>query len=356
MGRQSKGKKVIIQLPCYNEAESLPVTLQGLPRSLAAIDKVEWLICDDGSIDDTADVAARHGVDHVVRLSGHQGLARAFTAALRASVEAGADIIINIDADNQYCADDIPTLIEPILRDEADIVIGARSIEKIAHFSLIKKLLQRLGSAAVRIASGTDVRDAPCGFRSYSREAAMRTRVFNNYTYTLETIIQAGQCGMRVLSVPVRTNPDLRPSRLIKSIWNYVSRSLVTILLIFVIYRPLQLFVPLASMFAVGGVLLALRYLYFIAIGAGAGHVQSVVASGLLITIAVIVLLIGVIAHLISANRRLLEDLDWKVQHLSNEVSSMTPGSKYEGQTADDRGILKQTTETKDIRPSDARS
>ena len=184
----------------------------------------------------------------------------------------------------------------------------------------------------------------------------MRTRVFNNYTYTLETIIQAGQCGMRVLSVPVRTNPDLRPSRLIKSIWNYVSRSLVTILLIFVIYRPLQLFVPLASMFAVGGVLLALRYLYFIAIGAGAGHVQSVVASGLLITIAVIVLLIGVIAHLISANRRLLEDLDWKVQHLSNEVSSMTPGSKYEGQTADDRGILKQTTETKDIRPSDARS
>ena len=312
--------KLIIQIPCFNEAETLGVTLAELPRELPGVDQVEWLIIDDGCTDDTVAVARQGGVDHVVHLNGHQGLARGFVAGLEAGIAAGADIIVNTDADNQYCAADIPALIEPVLNGEADIVVGARPINDIAHFSPLKKLLQRLGSAVVRIASNTDVRDAPSGFRAMSRQAAMRLHVFGDYTYTIETIIQAGQKGMRIVSVPIRTNGDLRPSRLIKSIPRYIARSVSTICRIFVTYRPLRLFLPLAMAIFLAGMLLGTRYLYLRLIGQGSGHIQSVILAGTLLGTGVFVFLIGVIADLISTNRKLLEQVDWKIKQLQEAV------------------------------------
>ncbi len=312
--------KLIIQIPCFNEAETLGITLAELPREMPGIDTVEWLIIDDGCTDATVDVALENGVDHIVRLNGHQGLARGFVAGLEAGLAAGADIIVNTDADNQYCAADIPALIAPVLRGEADIVVGARPISQTAHFSPAKKLLQKLGSAVVRIASNTDVRDAPSGFRAMSRQAAMRLHVFGDYTYTIETIIQAGQKGMRITSVPIRTNGDLRPSRLIKSIPRYVARSVSTICRIFVTYRPLRLFLPLAAAIFLAGLGLGARYLYLRFIGQGSGHIQSVILAGTLLGTGVFVFLIGVIADLISTNRKLLEQIDWKIKQLQEAV------------------------------------
>ncbi len=317
--------KLIIQIPCFNEAETLGIALAELPRDVPGVDTVEWLIIDDGCTDATVDVALQNGVDHIVRLNGHQGLARGFEAGLAACVAAGADVIVNTDADNQYCAADIPALIAPVLDGEADIVVGARPITEIAHFSPMKKLLQRLGSAVVRIASNTDVQDAPSGFRAMSREAAMRLHVFGDYTYTIETIIQAGQKGMRITSVPIRTNGDLRPSRLIKSIPRYVARSVSTICRIFVTYRPLRLFLPLAMAIFLAGMILGTRYLYFRLMGQGAGHVQSVILAGTLLGTGVFVFLIGVIADLISTNRKLLEQIDWKVKQLQEVVYEQRP-------------------------------
>ena len=315
--------KLIIQIPCRNEAETLGVTLADLPRQVAGVDEVEWLIVDDGCTDRTVEVALEGGVDHVVRLNGHQGLARGFIAGLEACVAAGADVIVNTDADNQYCAADIPALVAPVLDGEADIVIGARPIEQTAHFSPTKKLLQKLGSAVVRLASNTDVRDAPSGFRAISREAAMRMHVFGDYTYTIETIIQAGQKGMRIVSVPVRTNGDLRPSRLIKSVPRYVIRSVSTICRIFVTYRPLRFILPLACAIFLAGFALGLRYLYLQFIGQGAGHIQSVVLAGTLLGTGTFVFLIGVIADLISTNRKLLEQIDWKIKQLQESVRDL---------------------------------
>ena len=312
--------KLIIQIPCYNEAETLAITLDALPRSVPGIDSIEWLVVDDGCTDGTADVARAHGVDHIVRLNGHQGLAKGFIAGLEACVAAGADIIVNTDADNQYCADDIPALIQPVLDGHADIVVGARPIREIAHFSAAKKLLQRLGSFIVRLASNTDVQDAPSGFRAMSRDAAMRLHVFGEYTYTIETIIQAGQKGMRICSVPVRTNDDLRPSRLIKSLPRYIARSVSTISRIFVTYRPLRLFLPLAGAILLAGFALGLRYLHLIYIGQGEGHVQSVILAAALLGIGTFVFLIGVVADLISTNRKLLEHIDWKLKQLHETV------------------------------------
>ena len=315
--------KLIIQIPCRNEAETLGVTLADLPREVPGVDQVEWLIIDDGCTDRTVDVALEGGVDHVVRLNGHQGLARGFVAGLEACVAAGADIVVNTDADNQYCAADIPALIAPVLNGEADIVVGARPIEQTAHFSPTKKLLQKLGSAVVRIASNTDVRDAPSGFRAMSRSAAMRLHVFGDYTYTIETIIQAGQKGMRIASVPIRTNGDLRPSRLIKSIPRYIARSVTTICRIFVTYRPLRLFLPLAMAIFLAGMVLGTRYLYLRLLGQGTGHVQSVILAGTLLGTGVFVFLIGVIADLISTNRKLLEQIDWKIKQLQESVRDL---------------------------------
>lgn len=320
--------KLIIQIPCYNEENTLGVTLAELPRQVPGVDTVEWLIINDGSVDRTVDVAKEWGVDHVVSFDHNQGLARGFMAGLDACLKAGADIIVNTDADNQYCAADIPKLIEPILHGEAEIVVGERPIMQIQHFSPVKKLLQRLGSWAVRVASNTRVADAPSGFRAISRNAAMQLNVFNEYTYTLETIIQAGQKGMAVASVPIRTNGYLRPSRLVKSIASYVQRSLFTILRIFVTYRPLSFFTILGAIPFSLGFLLSVRWIWLFLTTfeqTGRSHVPSLIFSAILILVGVQCWIFGLIADLMSANRKLLEDIQLRLrkaeidQHMSRE-------------------------------------
>ena len=303
------GPSLIIQIPCFNEASTLGITLTSLPRSGPGFARVEWMIIDDGSTDDTIAVAQAAGVDHIVRLGRNQGLARAFAAGVEAALRAGADVIVNTDADNQYRAEDIPKLTAPILAGEADLVIGARPIIDTPHFSRTKKALQLVGSMVVRMASRTQVVDAPSGFRALSRTAAERLHVHGAYTYTLETIIAAGQSRMAVASVPIRTNPDLRPSRLIKSVRGYVLRSAITILRSFATYKPLRFFCGIGVLLFAGGFALGVRYLYFAALGEGDGHVQSVILSALLIGMGVFTGMIGIVADLIAVNRRLLEKL-----------------------------------------------
>ena len=309
MKRKAKPLKLIIQIPCYNEAATLAITLAELPRHVPGFDTVEWLIIDDGSVDDTIAVAKANGVDHVARHSRNQGLARAFMTGLEASLAAGADVIVNTDADNQYNPGDIPALVEPILSGKAEIVIGARPISMIEHFSPVKKALQRLGSWVVRVASGTEVPDAPSGFRAWSRAAAQRMMVFNNYTYTLETIIQAGQKNMAVTSVPVKVNGDLRPSRLVKSIPSYIKRSIITIIRIFIIYRPFRFFASIGLILFLAGLLLGLRFLYYYLAGEGSGHVQSLILTSVLLSMGFQTILIAFVADLLAANRKLLEDI-----------------------------------------------
>ena len=313
---------LIIQIPCLNEASTLGLTLAGLPRAVLGVDKVETLIIDDGSTDNTVDIARAHGVHHVIRLPRHQGLAKAFTAGLEASLKAGADIIVNLDADNQYCAEDIPKLIAPILEGGAEIVIGARPVREIAHFSATKKVLQKLGSWVVRLASRTDVPDAPSGFRAMSRNAAMRLHVFSQYSYTLETIIQAGQKSMAITSVPIRTNPVTRPSRLFKSVPAYLQRQVVTIIRIFMTYRPFRFFaVPGLTIFLIG-FFISLRFLYFYFTAGGEGHVQSLILSELLMGAGFFLVVVGLLADLIAVNRSLLERLDWKVQGIEERLTN----------------------------------
>jgi glycosyltransferase involved in cell wall biosynthesis len=310
--------KVIIQIPCYNEEQALPIAMASLPRELPGIDRVEWLIIDDGSTDGTVRVARAHGVHHVVALPRHQGLARAFLAGLEASLRAGADIIVNTDADNQYCAEDIPKLIAPILAGEAELVVGARPIATVEHFSWVKKRLQRLGSWVTRKVSGTDVDDAPSGFRAMSREAARRLHVFNEYTYTIETIIQAGLKGMAIVSVPVRTNGHLRPSRLMRGLSRYVSRQVLTMIRVFMTYRPFQFFSVPGALIFVAGVAIGLRFLYYLLFttSGGQGHVQSLILAALLMGIGFFLVVIGLIADLIAVNRALLEEIDWRVKRM----------------------------------------
>ncbi len=302
-------KKLIIQIPCYNEAETLAVALAELPRSVPGFDRVEWLIVDDGSTDDTAEVARANGVDHIVRHPGNRGLAHAFMTGINACLRLGADVIVNTDADNQYVAADIPLLTEPVLQGHADMVIGARPISEIEHFSPAKKLLQKLGSWVVRVTSKTDVADAPSGFRAISRTAAQQFVVFNNYTYTLETIIQAGRKNMRVESVPIRVNGDLRPSRLVKSIPSYIKRSIFTIVRIFVVYQPARFFGSIAAVLLLAGFLIGLRFLYYYFTGDGSGRVQSLILAGALLTMGFQSVLVAFLADVIAANRRLLEDI-----------------------------------------------
>jgi glycosyltransferase involved in cell wall biosynthesis len=304
--------KLIIQIPCYNEAATLSIALAELPRRVPGFDAVEWLIVNDGSTDNTIEVARRSGVDHVMSFKRNQGLARAYMAGLRAGLELGADVIVNTDADNQYCAGDIPLLVAPILAGKADIVIGARPISTIRHFSLPKKALQWLGSAVVRAVSGTSVEDAPSGFRAVSREAAMRLHVFNDYTYTLETIIQAGRKNMVIASVPVRVNEDIRPSRLVRSIPSYIRKSILTVLRIFVVYRPFRFFMAVgAALFAVG-VIVGLRFLALLIFGGGAGHVQSLILASILLGIGFQTMLTAFLADLLAVNRTLLEELEFR--------------------------------------------
>jgi glycosyltransferase involved in cell wall biosynthesis len=298
--------KLIIQIPCYNEEECLPITLSTLPRHVEGFDAVEWLVIDDGSTDRTVEVARKMGVDHIVRQGRNLGLARAFMAGLDGCLKAGADVIVNLDADNQYCADDIPKLVQPILDRTAHYVIGARPINEIAHFSPLKKLLQKMGSWVVKVASNTDIPDAPSGFRAMSREVAIRLNVFNDYTYTLETIIQAGQKNLGVCSVPIRVNKQLRPSRLVTSIPSYVWKSLLTILRIFVVYRPFAFFTAIGLTIFGAGFALGLRFLVAYLVGHGQGHIQSVILSAALMLMGFQTILIAFIADLMSVNRTML--------------------------------------------------
>ena len=318
--------KLIIQIPCLNEAGTLAITLDALPRTVDGFDSVEWLIIDDGSTDDTVRLAKELGVDHVVSHTVNRGLAAAFMTGLQASLSLGADVIVNTDADNQYEASDIPLLTAPIVSGQADMVVGARPINDTEHFSWIKKKLQHLGSWAVRVASKTNVSDAPSGFRAISRGTAMRLNVFNAYTYTLETIIQAGLSNLRVVSVPIRTNGDLRPSRLVKSIFSYVRRSLVTILRVFIIYRPHAFFFWPGSILLMLGVAAGLRFFYFYIGGAGTGHVQSVIFSALCILLGSLLLIMSLLADLISTHRKLLERIHLRLQI----IEQTTRGSSKE--------------------------
>lgn len=301
--------KLIIQIPCFNEAETLPIALQALPRQVPGFNRVEWLVVDDGSTDGTAEVAARHGVDHVIRHTRNRGLAQAFMTGLDACLRLGADVIVNTDADNQYNADDIPALTMPVITGRADIVVGARPIGIIEHFSFTKKLLQKLGSWVVRVVSRTDIPDAPSGFRAMSRAAAQRLVAFNGYTYTLETIIQAGQSGMAIRSVPVRVNEELRPSRLFRSIPSYIWRSLVTIVRIFVVYRPFRFFASIGVFLFLSGLAIGLRFLWFFFTGRGDGHIQSLILAGVLLAMGFQTILVAFITDLLAANRKLLEEL-----------------------------------------------
>jgi glycosyltransferase involved in cell wall biosynthesis len=307
--------KLIIQIPCYNEEATLGVALTALPREIPGIDTVEWLIINDGSVDQTVDVAKACGVDHIVSFDHNRGLAKAFMAGIDASLKAGADIIVNTDADNQYCADDIPTLIDPILQGHADMVVGARPIEEIQHFSPLKKVLQRLGSWVVRLASNTHIPDAPSGFRAYSRETAIRLNVFNEYTYTLETIIQAGQEGMSVTSVPIRTNGYLRPSRLVKSIPAYIQRSIFTIIRIFMTYRPLRFFAVLGTIPMGLGVLLCVRWLVLFTVGDPTrSRTPSLILATILILIGFQLWMFGAIADVMAVNRKMLQDVQQRLR------------------------------------------
>jgi glycosyltransferase involved in cell wall biosynthesis len=316
--------KLIVQIPCYNEEATLAQTLAAIPRSIPGVDDIEIMVVDDGSIDETSRVARELGANHVLRLPRNQGLARAFSAGIEHALGLSADIIVNTDADNQYCADDIPTLIAPILQGEADIVIGERPIGTIEHFSPAKKILQRFGSAAVRFFSQTDVKDAPSGFRAYSRRAAMRLNVFNEYTYTLETVIQAGQKHMAIASVPIRVNQPTRESRLVRSIPDYVRRSIATVLRVFIVYRPLRFFSILSALAFLPGFILSIRFLCYYLVGQGQGKIQSVILAAFLMGVGFLLLVIGIVTDLISVNRKLLEQANARLFEIEDRINRQT--------------------------------
>jgi glycosyltransferase involved in cell wall biosynthesis len=329
--------KVIIQIPCFNEEDTLPATLVDLPRSIEGIDAVEWLVIDDGSTDRTVEVARENGVHHIVRLTNNRGLAAAFQAGLDASLKLGADIIVNTDADNQYFGGDIPKLVEPILAGEADMVIGDRETDQIEHFSPLKKRLQRLGSAVVRRASGTDVPDTTSGFRAYNREAGLQIQVVSKFTYTLESIIQAGKMLVAVDHVPVRTNEKTRESRLFPSMWAYVRRNTVSIFRIYTLYEPLRVFLFAAAITAlIGGVIWA-RFLYLFFFSDDPGqHIQSLILGSTLFIVAVQFAALGVIGDILAGTRvlqqRALERVRRMELHLGVEPSHYEPGAADTGQ------------------------
>lgn len=308
--------KLIIQIPCHNEAATLPATLRDLPRALPGVERIELLVIDDGSTDDTATVAHAHGVDHVVRLTGQQGLARAFMAGLDACVKLGADIIVNTDGDNQYRGADVARLVAPVLAGAADMVVGSRTGEGPAAWSPLKRSLQRFGSWVVRQASHTDIPDATSGFRALNREAALRLVVVSNFTYTLETIIQAGDKNLTLAHLPVATNPEVRPSRLFKGNFQYVARSAGTIVRIYAMYRPLRLFMGLGMILVAIGAAVGLRFLWLFMVNGGAGHVQSLILGAVLVIVGFQVMLIGLVADLISGHRRISEDVLYRVKQL----------------------------------------
>ena len=311
-------KKLIIQIPCYNEAATLPQTLAHLPREIPGIDTIEVLIVDDGSRDGTAEIARSAGVHHIVRFARNLGLAAAFTAGLSESLRQGADIIVNTDADNQYEAKDIPRLIEPLLAGRADIAVGDRQVAKLANFSPLKRRLQVLGSWVIGRASTLHTPDATSGFRAFTRDAALRTFVSSGYSYTLETLIQAGASRMTVEFVPISVNAQTRPSRLMRSIPEYIRKSTITIMRAYTMYRPLSVFLLVGFALIVVGVIPGIRFLYFIYVGRRAGHVQSLVFAAICIIVGFQVLLIGLVADLLSFNRKLLEEVVYRVRQMES--------------------------------------
>lgn len=311
--------KIIIQIPCYNEAETLEIALNDLPKHIDGVDIIEYLIINDGSIDNTVEVAKKWGINYVVNFKRNKGLAKGFMAGLDACLRNGADIIVNTDADNQYCGEDIEKLVRPIIEGKTDIVIGERPIDDTEHFSPLKKKLQHFGSWVVRKASNSDIPDAPSGFRAYSREAALRLNVVNEYTYTLETIVQAGRDKIAMMSVPIRTNPELRSSRLFNSMFGYVKKSMLTIIRAFMMYKPLRFFSLVGLCPIIIGLIIGLRFIYFFVIGMGTGHVQSLILASSLILIGVQTIIVGLQADVIAANRKILEDVQYHVRKLSYE-------------------------------------
>ena len=329
--------KLIIQIPCFNEAESLPETLVALPRQIEGIDTIEILIIDDGSRDNTSEVASRFGVHHIVRHRTNRGLAAAFQSGINKALAEGADIIVNTDADNQYEGQDICKLVAPVLAGQADIVVGDRGVRDNAHFGKFKRLLQRLGSFTVKRLSNTDITDAVSGFRAISRAAAQKINITSSFSYTTEMLIQAGRKRMAVVSVPVRTNSAVRPSRLFKSIPQFIANQLATMVRAYAMYNPLKVFVLAGGLAAVVGAVPILRFLYFYAIGQGNGHIQSLIIGGALIVLGVVAIMFGAVADLVGRNRQLLEQTLERLRMLEDEIAktddsdrnSMTP-SKIE--------------------------
>jgi glycosyltransferase involved in cell wall biosynthesis len=310
--------KLIIQIPCLNEAATLPATLRDIPRSMAGIDQVELLIVDDGSTDDTAGVARRCGVHHIVRFRRRKGLAAAFSAGIDASLKLGADYIVNTDGDNQYAGQDIPKLLAPLLSGDADICIGDRKIQALDHLTAWRKRLQWLGSWVVRQVSGTQVPDTTSGFRAYTREAALRMTIVSEFSYTLESIIQAGRRRMAIAHVPVMTNPRTRESRLFGSVAAYVKTSAATIVRVYTMYEPLKVFTYIGTCIFAAGFAISLRFLYYYLIGDGLGHLQSLILSAVLMIVGFQVLLIGLLADAISGTRKLTEELLYRVRSIEN--------------------------------------
>lgn len=308
--------KLIIQIPCLNEAETLEIALNDLPKNIEGIDEIEYLIINDGSKDDTVEVAKKWGVHHVVSFKQNKGLAKGFMAGLDACLRNGADIIVNTDADNQYCGADIEKLVRPIVDGKADIVIGERPIDDTEHFSPLKKKLQHIGSWTVRIASKSDIPDAPSGFRAYSREAAMRLNVVNEYTYTLETIVQAGHEKFAMMAVPIRTNEELRESRLFSSMFGYIKKSMVTIVRSFMMYKPLRFFGLIGAFFFLVGLVLGIRYIVFMFTGGAGGHIQSLILASTLLMMGTMTGVIGLQADIIAANRKIMEDIQYHVRKI----------------------------------------
>ena len=307
--------KLIIQIPCFNEEKTLPITLKALPKSIDGIDEIEVIIIDDGSSDKTVEVAKEFGVKNIFSLNKNYGLARAFSYGLNKAIELGADIVVNTDADNQYCADDIEKIVIPILNNKADMVVGERPISDIKHFSLSKKMLQKLGSKVMSLISGIKINDAPSGFRAFSRRAAMSINVFDNYTYTLETIIQANAKGLVVENVPIRVNKEERPSRLISNIFVYILRSILTMTRMFIVYRPFRFFATISAIFLILGLLTGGRFLYYYFVGEGSGHVQSLILASILIITGVQTFVVAIASDLLSINRKLLEDVQMRLKN-----------------------------------------
>ena len=305
--------KLVIQIPCFNEEETLLTTLNSLPKTVEGIDELEVLVIDDGSTDKSSEIAKAWGAK-VLEIKPNKGLANAFRFGLQESLNMGADVIVNTDADNQYDSSCIEALIKPVLTGDADMVVGARNISAIKEFSLIKKDLQKIGSAVLRLLSSTKVQDAPSGFRAFSKEAALKLNIFDNYTYTMETLLQAGAKGLRVASVPVGVNPQLRKSKLVKNIFNYVVKSMKTTIRMFIVYRPFRFFITFAALTGLLGTFLVGRFLYYYILGQGNGHIQSLIFAAVFLLSSVQLVIIAIIGDLLSINRKLLEDIQIRIK------------------------------------------